>query len=66
MSFYPLDWDTLISSFKNIKLSFGNYPPLQALEVHRYEDIENALKIKNLKMPLENQNENFSVAKCLI
>ena len=66
MSFSPLDWDILISSFKNIKLSFSNYPCLQALEVHKYEDIENALKIKDLKMPQENQNDDFSVAKCRI
>ena len=30
-------------SFKNIKLSFSNYLSLQALEVHKYEDIENTL-----------------------
>ena len=30
-----------------VKLSFGNYPCLQALEVHKYEDIENAIKIKD-------------------
>ena len=45
MSFCPLDSDILISSLKNIELSFSNYPSLQALEVHKYEDIENALKI---------------------
>ena len=47
ISFFPLDWDILISSSKNIKLSFSNYPCLQALEVHKYEDIENAIKIKD-------------------
>ena len=46
-SFCLLDWDILISSFKNIKLSFIDYLSLQALEVHKYEDIEN-------------QNDNFS------
>ena len=50
----------MISSFKNIKVSFSNYPSLQALEVHKYEDIENALKIKDWKMPQKNQNDNFS------
>ena len=53
MSFCPLDWDILISSFKNIKLSFSNYPSLLALEMHKYDDIENALKIKDWKMPQE-------------
>ena len=57
---FPLDCDILISSFKNIKLSFCNYSSLQALEVHKYEDIENALKIKDWKMTQENQNDNFS------
>ena len=47
MSFYPLDWDILTLNFKNIKLSFSNYPSLQALEVHKYEDKEKALKIKD-------------------
>ena len=47
MSFSLLDLDIWISSFKNIKLSFSNYPCLQALEVHKYEDIENAIKIKD-------------------
>ena len=47
MSFSPLDWDILISSFKNIKFSFCNYPCLQALEVNKYEYIENAIKIKD-------------------
>ena len=47
VAFSPLDWDILISSFKNIKLSFSNYPCLQVLEVHKYEDIENAIKIKD-------------------
>ena len=50
----------MMSSFKNIKVSFSNYPSLQALEVHKYEDIENALEIKDWKMPQENQNDNFS------
>ena len=68
MSFSILDWDILISSFNNIKLSFGNYLCLQALEmqVHKYEDIENGIKIKDKKMPPKNQNDNFSVAKCRI
>ena len=47
MSFSPLDWGIWISSFKNIKLSLSKYPSLQALEVHKNEDIENALKIKD-------------------
>ena len=38
MTFCPLDWDI----FKNIKLSFSYYPSLQALEVHKYEYIEQA------------------------
>ena len=65
MSFSPLDWDILISQLKNIKLSFSNYPRLQALEVHKYkyEDIENAIKIKDWKMAQENQKDNFAVAK---
>ena len=46
-SFCPLDWDILICSFKNIKLSLSIYPCLQALEVHKYEDIENAIKVKD-------------------
>ena len=66
MSFCPLDWDILISSFKNIKLSFSNYPSFQALEVHKYEDIENALKIKDWKMPQENQMISSLKAKCPI
>ena len=47
MAFCPLDWDILIYDFKNINLSFSNYPSLQAFEVDKYEDIENALKIKD-------------------
>ena len=47
MSFCPLDWDILISSFKNIKFSFSDYPSLQALKVQKYEDIKNTLKIKD-------------------
>ena len=68
MSFSILDWDILISSFNNIKLSFGNYLCLQALEmqVHKYVDVENGIKIKDKKMPQKNQNDNFSVAKCRI
>ena len=45
---------------------FSNYPCLQAFEVQKYEDIENAIKIKDLKMPQEYPNDNFSVAKCRI
>ena len=68
MSFSILDWDILISSFNNIKLSFGNYLCLQALEmqVHKYVDVENGIKIKDKKMPQKIQNDNFSVAKCPI
>ena len=47
MSFFPLDWDILISSLKNIKLSLSNYPCEQALEVHKDENIENEIKIKD-------------------
>ena len=36
------------------------------LEAHKYEDIENAIKIKDQKILQENQNDNFSVAKCRI
>ena len=39
---------------------------MQALEVHKHEDIENALKIKDEKMSQENQNDHFSVAKSWI
>ena len=49
MSFCSLDWNILLSSFKNIKLSFSNYPSLPVLEVHKYEGIENAIKIKDKK-----------------
>ena len=61
MSFSPLDWDILISSFENIKLSFSNYPCLQALEVHKYEDIENAIILIINKTKSGNLVGNFYV-----
>ena len=66
MSFYLMNWDISIFSFKNFKLSSRNYPSLQALEVHKYDYIGNALKIKDGKRLQENQDDNFSESRMLI
>ena len=49
VSFCPLDWDILISSFKNIKLSFSNYLSLKTLEVHEYKETRFESKVFSLE-----------------